>query len=143
MSTDTNKAIARREVEAFESQGNLAVADEVLAEGYRLHFPGFPTLDRAGHKQMIAAFHTAFPDLRITLESQVAEGECVANHIALEGTHQGPFQGLPASGQHVTVRGMNLMRMAGGQIAELWGYLDTLGLMQQLGAIAAPAPAGL
>jgi steroid delta-isomerase-like uncharacterized protein len=143
MSTDTNKAIARREVEAVESQGNLAMADEVLAEGYRLHFPGFPTLDREGHKQMIAAFHAAFPDMRITLEAQTAEGEHVANHLVLEGTHQGPFQGIPATGKRVTVRGMNLMRLEGGRIAELWGYLDTLGLVQQLGAIPAPEPAGL
>ena len=143
MSVETNKTIARREVEAFESGGNLSVADEVLAPDYQLHFPGFPTLDREGHKQMIAAFHAAFPDMRITLEAQVAEGECVANHIVLQGTHQGPFQGLPATGKQVTVRGMNLMRLAGSQIAELWGYLDTLGLMQQLGAIPAPAPAGL
>jgi steroid delta-isomerase-like uncharacterized protein len=143
MSIDLNKAVARREVEAFESQGELAVADEVLAPDYALHFPGFPTLDREGHKEMIAAFHAAFPDMRITLEAQVAEAECVANHIVMEGTHQGPFQGLPATGQRVTVRGMNLMRFEGGQIAELWGYLDTLGLMQQLGAIPAPEPAGL
>jgi steroid delta-isomerase-like uncharacterized protein len=143
MSTDTNKAIARREVEAFESQGNVAIADEVLAEGYRLHFPGFPTLDREGHKQMIAAFHAAFPDMRITLESQVAEGDRVANHIVLEGTQQGPFQGISATGKRVRVWGMNLMRLEAGRIAELWGYLDTLGMLQQLGAIPAPEPAGL
>ena len=143
MSTETNKAIARREVEAFESRGDLAVANDVLAANYRLHFPGFPTLDREGHKQMIAAFHSAFPDMRIELEAQVAEGDRVANHIVMSGTHQGPFQGMPATSKAVTVRGMNLMRLEGGRIVELWGYLDTLGLMQQLGAIPAPALAGL
>ena len=143
MSTEANKAIARREVEEFESQGTPVVADEVLAPDYRLHFPGFPPLDRDGHKQMIAAFHAAFPDMRIELEAQVAEGDRVANHIVMHGTHQGPFQGIPASGKTVTVRGMNLMRLAGGRIVELWGYLDTLGLMQQIGAIPMPEPAGL
>jgi len=143
MSAETNKAVARREVEAFESQGDLAIADDVLAADYRLHFPGFPTLDREGHKQMIAAFHTAFPDLRIELEAQVADGDRVANHIVLHGTHRGPFQGMPATGRTVTVRGMNLMRLDGGKIVELWGYLDTLGLLQQLGAIPMPEPAGL
>lgn len=143
MSTEANKAIARREVEGFESQGNLAVADEVLAPDYQLHFPGFPTLDCDGHKQMIAAFHTAFPDMRIELEAQVADGDHVANHIVMRGTQHGLFQGIPASGKAVTVRGMNLMRLEGGKIAELWGYLDTLGLLQQIGAIPAPASAGL
>src|SRR5687767_4574047 len=119
MSTETNKAIARREVEAFESQGNLAVADEVLAPDYQLHFPGFPTLDREGHKQMIAAFHAAFPDMHITLVAQVAEGDLVANHLVMEGTHQSPFQGIPATGKRVNVPGMNLMRFDNGRIAEL------------------------
>ena len=143
MSADANKAIARREVEEFESQGNQAVADAVMAPHYQLHFPGFPTLDREGHKQMIAAFHIAFPDLRIQLTAQVAEHEYVANHITLRGTHQGNFQGVPATGKAVMVSGLNLMRFENGRLAELWGYLDTVGLMQQIGALPAPEPAGL
>jgi predicted ester cyclase len=98
MSTEANKAIARREIEEFEGKGNLAVADEVLAPNYRLHFPGFPPLDREGHKQVISVFRNAFPDMRITVESQLSEGERVANHIIMLGTHQGEFQGIPATG---------------------------------------------
>ena len=46
MSAESNKVLARREMEEFEGQGRLPVADELLARDYRLHFPGFPTLDR-------------------------------------------------------------------------------------------------
>jgi steroid delta-isomerase-like uncharacterized protein len=137
MSEEQSKAIARREITEFESHGNAVIADEVLAPGYRLHFPGFPPLDRAGHKQMIAAFHDAFPDLRITVEAQVAEGDRVANYILMQGTQHGAFQGIPPSGKAVTVSGTNIMRLEGVKIMELWGYLDTFGLMQQLGAIPA------
>jgi steroid delta-isomerase-like uncharacterized protein len=135
MSTEANKAIARREIEEFEGKGNLAVADEVLAPNYRLHFPGFPPLDREGHKQVISVFRDAFPDMRITVESQLSEGERVANHIIMIGTHQGEFQGIPPTGKYVTVTGTNIMRFEGDKIAELWGYLDAVGMLQQLGVI--------
>lgn len=138
MSTEANKTIARREIEEFESKGNLAVADEVLTSNYQLHFPGFPPLDREGHKQVISAFHAAFPDMRLTSEFQLAEGDRVANHITMRGTHQGEFQGIPATGKSVTVTFTNIMRFEGGKIAELRGYLDAVGLMQQLGVIPAP-----
>ena len=138
MSTESNKALARREMEEFEGQGRLAVANELLAPDYRLHFPGFPTLDREGHKQVVTAFRAAFPDMTVTVEAQVAEVDRVANQLIMRGTHQGPFQGIPATGRAVTVTGNNLMRIEGGQIKELWGYLDTLGKMQQLGVIPAP-----
>jgi steroid delta-isomerase-like uncharacterized protein len=135
MAAEANKAIARREIEEFESNGNLAVADEVLAPNYRLHFPGFPPLDREGHKQVIAAFRSAFPDMRIAVELQLAEGDRVANHITMLGTHQGEFQGVPATGKAVAITGTNIMRFEGDQIAELWGYLDAVGMLQQLGVI--------
>ena len=137
MSVETNKAIARREIEGFEGQGNAAVADEVLAPHYRLHFPGFPTLDREGHKQIIGAFHAAFPDMRLTAEAQVAEGDQVANYIRLEGTHQGDFQGMAPTGRSISITGTNLMRFENGQIVELWGYLDSFSMLQQLGVMPA------
>jgi steroid delta-isomerase-like uncharacterized protein len=138
MSPETNKTIARREIEGFESQGNPAVADEVLSDDYRLHYPGFPTLDREGHKQVIAAFHVAFPDLQIQVEAQVAEGDRVASHFVMQGTHQGPFQGIAPTGKTVAVTGTNLMRLQDGKIVELWGHLDSIGLLQQLGVLPAP-----
>ena len=79
--------------------------------------------------------------MTITVEAQVAEGDRVANQLVMRGTHQGPFQGIPATGRAVTVTGNNLMRIEAGQIQELWGYLDALGMMQQLGVIPTPQAA--
>ena len=143
MSAETNKLIARREAEEFEGKGNFAVADEVLGPNYCLHFPGYPPMDREGHKMLISAFRAGFPDMRVTIEEQVAEDDRVTNRVTMTGTHTGDFQGMPPTGKRMTVSGINIMRFENGQIIELRGVLDVMGLMQQLGAIPSPAAAGL
>ena len=141
MSTELNKNIARREAEEFEGQGNLKVADEVFAPNYRLHFPSYPPMDVAGHKMLISAFRVGFPDMRVIIEEQVAEGNLVTNRLKLTGTHTGSFQGIPATGKQVTIVGINIMQFEAGKIVEIRGVLDVMGLMQQIGAIPAPAQA--
>jgi len=142
MSTETTKKVARREVEEFESQGNLAVASEVFAPDYRLYFPGYPPMDVEGHKILISAFHAGFPDMRITVEDQVAEGNRVTNRLTVTGTHSGDFQGIPATGRKVSIPAINIMRFEGNRIVELRGVLDVMGLMQQIDAIPTPAQSG-
>src|SRR5262245_37252595 len=138
MSTETNKKVARREVEEFESMGDLAVANEVFAPKYSLHFPGYPPMDVEGHKMLISAFHAGFPDMHITVEDQVADGDRVTNRLTVTGTHSGDFQGIPATGRKVSIPAINIMRFEGEQIVELRGVLDVMGLMQQIGAIPVP-----
>ena len=141
MSLEENKALVRRFVEEGFGQGNLGVIDEVLAPDYVEHNapPGFDQ-GIAGVRQALPMFRSAFPDIQITYERQIAEGDWVAGHYTLRGTHQGAFMGLPPTGRRVVVRGMDLIRCANGKIVERWYVDDSLGMMQQLGAI--PAPAG-
>jgi steroid delta-isomerase-like uncharacterized protein len=145
MSTGENKAIARRILEELFAGGNLAVADEVIAADLANHnlFPG-EAPGREGVKQVVALFHTAFPDIRFTVEDLIAEGDRVVDRWIARGTHRGEFMGLPPTGQQVTLTGIDIMRVAGGKVVEIWHNEDALGLMQQLGAIPAPgqAPAG-
>ncbi len=136
--TDALKNLARRAIEAFEGRGEYDLAEVLFAPGYALHFPGFPTMDAAGHRGVMEAFRGAFPDLAVTVLGQVAEGDLVCNHISMTGTHKGVFNGIPATGKAIAVTGNNLMRMRDRRIAETWGFLDMLGLLQQLGV----APAG-
>ena len=136
MSTEDNKALVR----GFygESVHTPALLDELLAPTYVLHFPGSPPI--AGiepAKQLMASYTAAFPDLQLTTEDIVAEGDKVAIRNTWRGTHQGVFQGLPPTGRHVTFTGTDIFRFVGGKIAEQWADLDALGLMQQLGAIPA------
>jgi predicted ester cyclase len=83
-------------------------------------------------------FQSAFPDLRYTIENIIADGDMVAERMRFEGTHRGDFQGLPPTGMRVSFTGMQISRMSGGKIVELWGEFDALGMMQQLGAIPSP-----
>ncbi len=136
MSTEDNKALVRR----FYGEGvhNPALFDELLAPTYVLHLPGSPPIAGIeGAKQLMAAYTSAFPDLRLTTEDLVAEGDTVAIRNTWRGTHQGTFQGLPPTGRHVTFTGSDFFRFVGGKIAEQWADLDALGLMQQLGGLPA------
>ena len=85
----------------------------------------------------MVAYTSGFPDLRLTTEDMVAEGDKVAIRNTWRGTHHGTFQGLPPTGKHVTFTGTDVFHVVGGKIVEQWADLDALGLMQQLGGLPA------
>jgi steroid delta-isomerase-like uncharacterized protein len=136
MSSEQNKAIVRR---AFEEpwKGNLAVVDELVAGDYVGHDPASPEPLRgpAGVKEFISTYRAAFPDARITVKQQLAEGDLVATRWAGRGTHEGELQGIRPTGRQVTVSGVTISRLSGGKIVEEFQNWDTLGMLQQLGAI--------
>jgi steroid delta-isomerase-like uncharacterized protein len=139
VSIEENKAIYRRWFEDVVTAGDMTLADELLAPDYRLHFPGVPApLDREGHKQLVGMFRSAFPDWVETVEDVIAEGDKVVIRVLGSGTHQGEFQGIPATGKRVSASGVGIGRLANGRIAETWAAYDALGLMQQLGDIPGP-----
>jgi hypothetical protein len=83
MSTQAHKALYRRWFEEVVTGRNVALADDLLADNYVMHFPGMPRpLDREGHKQLLGMFHSAFPDWRETVDLVVAEGDLVAQSAA-------------------------------------------------------------
>lgn len=134
MSTADNKALVRRFY--GKSVHNPALLDELLAPTYVLHLPGSPPI--AGiesAKQLMVTYTSGFPDLQLTTEDIVAEGDRVAIRNTWRGTHQGVFQGIPPTGKHVTFTGTDIFHCVGGRITEQWADLDALGLMQQLGVI--------
>jgi steroid delta-isomerase-like uncharacterized protein len=137
MSTEQNKAIARRRIEEGVNQRNLALIDELLAPTCVHHFPGNPPLDRTAFKEVSAMFHRAFPDLHETIEDEIAEGDMVVQRLTSRGTHTSEFQGVPPTGKRFTVSAITIMRIEDGKIAEMWSEFDALGLMQQLGGIPA------
>lgn len=84
----------------------------------------------------------AFPDLRFEVQDMLASGDKVVARFRATGTQDGGFMGMPASGRHVDVEGIDIIRFADDGLAhEHWGLFDALGMMQQLGAIPAGAPA--
>jgi steroid delta-isomerase-like uncharacterized protein len=140
MSAEENKAIARRGYEAI-NQNNLDALDEVVAPDITDHDPApgqAPGLE--GVKQWFSSMHTAFPDFRMNVEDMIAEGEKVVARVRLSGTHQGEFMGIDATGNRVTITGIDILRInADGKIMERWGNFDDLGMMQQLGVMEPPS----
>ena len=94
-----------------------------------------PTL--AGFKQKVAGFKAIFPDLREELQDIIASGDTVATRWVVTGSLQQEFMGIPASGQAVTVEGMNFYRLKEGRVTDIWTQFDGVAMMQQLGAIPA------
>lgn len=141
MSTAENKAVYRRFIEEGFNEGRLATLDEVLAPTYVNHSapPGMST-GAEGVKQIISLFRAAFPDLRIEIHEQAAEGDLVASRATFHGTHSGSLFGIAATGRQVTMPGLSMVRVADGQIQEGWIQNDLLGLLQQLGARDLPGP---
>lgn len=135
---DANKQLYRRWFEDVVNGGDLALADELLGPGYRLHFPGMPEpLDREAHKGLVMMFRSAFPDWVETVDDVIAEGDKVVIRVTGRGSHEGEFQGIPATGRQVTATGVGIARVQDARIVEAWAAYDALGLMQQLGAIPA------
>ena len=142
MSTEENKALYRRYVEATNKH-DLAGMLGLCAPDYVLHSTGvFPDMDLAGYKQLLTAFWTAFPDAHVVVEDLIAEGDKVARRFTMRGTHQGDFMGMPPTGKQVSWTGIDIERIEAGKFVESWANFDDLGLMQQLGAIPQMAQTG-
>jgi steroid delta-isomerase-like uncharacterized protein len=95
-----------------------------------------PPMDwNTNKEQFLAPFNKAFPDLRRNIVDMVAEGDKVAVSINVTGTYKGEFQGIPATGKHVSFTAMDILTIIDGKITEEWATADMMGLMQQIGAI--------
>lgn len=139
MSTEQNKAIARRWSEEIWGKGNLAAIDELFATNFVFNYPTTGAApDREGYKQTVTEPFAAFADVHSVAEDLVAEGDKVAIRWSWGGTHTGEFMGVAPTGKQVTITGISILRIAGGKIVEEWGEMDNLGLMQQLGAFPPP-----
>ena len=141
MSSETNKTLSRRFFEEVFSKGNLAVADQIIVKDQVNSGPGnppglLPGLE--GTKQLVTMYRNAFPDVRFTIDEQLAEGDKVMTRWTAHATHQGELAGIPATGKSSTVSGIAVDRIVNGKIAESWGIFDEFGMMQQLGVIPTP-----
>ena len=90
---------------------------------------------REGIRESITGFRAAFPDLHFTLEDQLAEGDQVVIRYIVRGTHLGPVMGIPATGTHGTLTGIDIYRISHGKIEEAWSNWDTLGMLRQMGVL--------
>ena len=138
-----NKKAARRILDEIFNEGRLEVADELVHEDALAYDPALPEPTRGpeGVKQSVRGYREAFPDLHLSIDEQVAEGDVVATRWTARGTHRGELFGIPATGKESTVTGITIDRFKDGKIAESHTNWDTLGLLQQIGAIPTLVPA--
>ncbi|MGI5126383.1 ester cyclase [Pseudonocardia sp. CA-107938] len=136
MTTQTaNKDLVDAFIQELFTKGDLSAVDRYLSPDFVNHdlpFPGLPD----GPESMRGAavmMRTAMPDWRSDLEQLVEEGDIVVERFTAHGTHQGELMGVAGTGKTVTLRGINIFRIADGRIVERWGRLDELGLLRQLG----------
>ena len=135
-STEANKAMVRRYFDELMSQGKLGVIDEIIGERFSFHIPTLPEpiLGRDGMRAFVTGLRTGFPDIQFTVERLAAEGSRAAARWFIQGTHNGPFLGMPPTGNKVKDQGLDIFIFSGGKIAEIWVNENDLGLMKQLGA---------
>ena len=136
------KEIARRLAE-YPWQGKLDETLELVGDDYVANIPGSaePFRGKEGFRAFVTTYQTGFPDGRITIDDQIAEGDVVATRWTGRGTHTGELMGVPPTGREVTVAGITYSRIAEGNAREAWIIWDTLAMMQQLGAVPETLPA--
>jgi steroid delta-isomerase-like uncharacterized protein len=104
----------------------------LYADDARLLAASGHQLDLDGLERMFKMSLEAFPDMRITVERWVEDGDVVVTEEVMEGTHKGPFAGLAPSGRQVRLPMVHVTRVAGGRIVERTAYHDTAGILRQL-----------
>jgi steroid delta-isomerase-like uncharacterized protein len=144
MSAEQNKSIVYRWVEAAWNHGDFSQSEQIYPSTYLLHDTSSPEPFRgpAGLRGFISAFRTAMPDLHMTIEQIVAEGDMVAWRFRAQGTQTGALQGIPASGRVVDITGEVFSRFSDGRWVEDYSNADQLTMLQQMGVIPQPGSAG-
>lgn len=146
MSANDNTGIVRRLVEAW-NQGNIDLLDALLASDFRHHAPIAPNVDREAYKQWFRDTHAAFPDLNLTIEDELTQGDRVTARWTFRGTHRhdlpSPLGTIPPSGKQIMTWGITIFQMSGGKITEDWHSGDDLGFLHQLGALPMPQQASV
>ena len=139
MKESTNKMAFRRFADAVNT-GDMALIsktiDEVVEANALIRTP-LP-IEATGPellKEVFGRLHRAFPDLHITVEDLIAEGDKVVARDTVTGTHQGEYMGLSPTGKSITYNEIVICRFADGRIAETWGVVDVLSQLRQLGAL--------
>lgn len=145
MSAESNLATVRRIVHEAWNQRRLEVLDEVIATDFVNHDPADPEDVRGidAFKERVRGYHTAMPDLVVTIEEGFASGDLVATRWNARGTNEGELAGMPPTHKTMSITGMSIDRFdADGRLCETWDQWDNLGFMTQLGLIPETAAAG-
>jgi steroid delta-isomerase-like uncharacterized protein len=136
MSTQTNKQLIRDLIDQVWNDGNLDRIDDFISSDYVMHDPVSGDVHGVeGFREFVSTYRNAFPDLRLEVKDQIAEGDRVVTRWLSPGTHQGELMGIAPTGRQTMTPGIVIDRLADGKIRETWSMWDALGLMQELGVV--------
>ncbi len=132
--SEENKAILNGIMQMFVSGDTARAADLLDAKAVdHQGIPGVDTNGPEGFQRVTALFHAAFPDMKISENMVIAEGDLAMSHFRMTGTNKGEFMGMPATGKAIDIEGVDIVRFANGKAVEHWGYYEEAKMMQQLG----------
>ncbi len=135
MSAEENKDLARRSWESL-SERNPDLIEEFYPPDLVWHAPDQDIRGYEEARQYVSTFFDAFPDINITLEDALAEGDKAVTRYTIRGTHRGETEEFgPPTGRQMEVEGITIHRIEGGKIVEEWERYDNLSVMQQLGLV--------
>jgi predicted ester cyclase len=134
--SEENKALVRKFFDLLVREGRAP--EELMVPDFLYHVPGVPPLDIEAVNQRTSALAAAFSDISRTLEDMVAEGDKVAFRSSIEMTHTGEYMGIEGAGTQISFTEIGIMRIASGNVAEMWALSDSVGFMQQIGAMPSP-----
>ena len=136
---ENNARGSTRIIEEVFGAGNYELANELVAAEALGHDPAQPepTKGPSGLIESARGYREAFPDLELIVNQVVAEGDHAAIRWTAKGTHKGDLFGIAPTGKQTTVTGITIDHWVDGKVAEAWVNWDTLGLLQQLGAVPA------
>jgi len=139
---EDNKTIVRRIFTEIINRGNLTLADTLIGPGYVYHGSGGLELrGPEGFKQLVTMYRSAFPDLNLTIDDILEDGNKVVTRWTGRGTHKGNFAGLAPTGRAATVTGIIISQFSNGKLVEDHESFDEIGMLRQLGVTTIPAPA--
>lgn len=133
MTIEENKAIQRRFQDIW-NKGDFSIIEEIYDKDFINHNVDAKGFDAI--RKFVTVYRKAFPDVKFTIEDQIAEGDKSVMRYTITGTHKVEFQGIAPTGKSIKMTGIAIHRIANGKIVEIWSNWDALGLMQQLGAVS-------
>jgi steroid delta-isomerase-like uncharacterized protein len=136
MSTEENQRICDALFPLAWNEGDFSLVDKHVSPEVVDHFDNSKGID--AFKGVIGMFRGAFPDLRLTIEDSLADGDKVVHRWTMTGTNQGELMGIPPSGKQMRWTGITIVRLENEQIVERWANVDILAILQQMGVVPPP-----
>lgn len=131
------ESLVRQYIEQVWNRGDLASLEHLTTPDFAYCLGSQAPRDRRAMSEFIAATHVVFQDWNVQVEQAVVGGAAVAVRWSGRVTHSGPFRGLAPTGRTIAVTGMNMYTIRAGKICSEWEQMDSLGMLQQLGALPA------